>query len=57
MKYKVTYYENYYATVDIEAQDPEEAERLFWWQWENDEDFVDEVLSCRDVAHSELEVE
>ena len=56
MKYKVTYYENYYSTVEVEAESPEDAERQFWWKWENDELFVDEVLSTREVVHSELDV-
>lgn len=58
-KFKVTYYETFYSTVEIEANSPEEAEREFWWKWENDidEGFVDDVIYNREVSNSEIEVE
>ena len=57
MRYRVTYSENYYSTLEIEADSPEEAKELFWEQWENDDDFVEDVFVGREVVHSELDVD
>ena len=55
--YKVTYYESFFADIEIEADSPEEAEEKFWEQWEDSNEFVDNVFCVREVTDSSVEVE
>ena len=57
MKYRVTYYETTFSTVEIEADSPEEAHERFMEKWEEDEEFVEDILDRSEFLLSKLEIE